>query len=108
MAIKESNHRVTVTVKEDEFQQMKYWSAKHDCSINDYLREAILSAIKRENNDYDLPTLEQQRLNQIVDRMDVMSANVQSLEQVTISGFDSLLGLCKGDNYLLEHEDGEI
>lgn len=108
MAIKKSNRRLTATIKEEEYQQIAYWSEKHECSVNDYLREAILSAIKRENSDYDLPTLEQQRLNQLVDRVDVMSANMQSLEQVIVAGFDSLLGLCKGDNYLLENEDGEI
>ncbi len=33
---------------------------------------------------------------------------LQSLESVVIHGFDSLLKLTKGDNYLLEHQDGEI
>lgn len=108
MAIKQSNHRLTATVKEEEFKQVEYWAQKHDCSINDYLREAVLAAIRRENGDYDLPTLEQQRLNQIVDTLNVLSENQQSLEQVILTGFDSLLGLCKGDNYLLEKEDGEI
>ena len=62
-----------------------------------------------ENEDYDLPTLETRRLNQIVDALTTLSHNVQSLESVTTSGFDSLLGLTRGDNYLLEtDEDGEI
>ena len=64
--------------------------------------------IAYENKDYDLPDLEQARLNQLIDNMAVLSSNIHSLENVITSGFDSLLGLVKGDNYLLEHEDGEI
>ena len=34
--------------------------------------------------------------------------NVASLENVTVHGFDSLLNLTRGDNYLLDEEDGDI
>ena len=37
-----------------------------------------------------------------------LSSNIKSLEDVTVSGFDSLLGLTRGDNYLLEQEDGDL
>lgn len=102
------NHRVTVTLNSDEYEQLKYWATKHECSINEYLKHAIDQSIAYENKDYDLPTLEIQRLNQLVDVITVLSSNVQSLESVTINGFDSLLGLTRGDNYLLEDEDGEV
>jgi uncharacterized SAM-binding protein YcdF (DUF218 family) len=74
-------------------------------SVNEYIKEAIELAIRHENKDYDLPALEIQRLNQLVDNIAVLSSNVKSVEEVVIHGFDSLLGLTKGDNYLLEHED---
>lgn len=106
--IKSTNHRVTATIPEELYQQVTYWSAQHQCSVNEYLRDAIEGAIKRENGDYDLPTLEQQRLNQLVDAITVLSSNVSSMEQIVISGFDSLLGLTRGDNYLLEDEDGDL
>lgn len=109
MAIAATNHRVTATVTEDTFQRIKYWSDKKGISINEYLCDAIDLMIAYENRDYDLPTLEQARLNQLIDEMASMSANVHSLENVVVSGFDSLLGLVKGDNYLLDDsEDGDI
>ena len=61
-----------------------------------------------ENGDYDLPKAEILRLNQLIEIISVLSSDVQSLESVTIHGFDSLLNLTRGDNYLLEEEDGEI
>ena len=108
MSLSEPTHRVTTTLTESDFKQLEFWAKKHGISINDYIKDAIALMIRWENKDYDLPTLEIQRLNQLVDAMAVMSANVHSLEQVITSGFDSLLGLTRGDNYLLEHEDGDI
>ena len=105
---KEQTHRVTVTITEEKFKLLEYWADKHDISINEYLGDAIDTAIAYENRDYDLPTLEVQRLNQLVDAMAVLSTNVKALESTVNSGLGSLIGLTRGDNYLLEHEDGDI
>lgn len=108
MAIREGAHRVTVTLDNDKYEQLKYWAARRERSINEYLGDAIELAIRHENGDYDLPKLEIQRLNQLIDVVTVLSSNVHSLEGIVVSGFDSLLGLTRGDNYLLESEDGEL
>lgn len=108
MAQAEGTHRVTATVTEDLLEQMKYYANKKNISINQFLNDAIEMAIAWENKDYPLPTLEQARLNQLIDQMAAMSANVHSLENVVTSGFDSLLGLTRGDNYLLDSNDGDI
>lgn len=102
------NKRVTVRVDADTYERLVYWSQRHECSINEYLADAIDEAIKRENQDYDLPRAEIARLNQLIDVITVLSSDVNSLEDVVTSGFESLLGLTRGDNYLLEQEDGEL
>lgn len=108
MAQAPDTKRVTATVSSDMFERLQYWADRKGISINQYLNEALERAIAYENQDYDLPTLEQARLNQLIDQMAVLSSNIGSLERVVTSGFDSLLGLTRGDNYLLEHEDGEL
>lgn len=108
MAQAKGTHRVTVTVNDDTLKQMQYYANKKNISINQFLNDAIDTAIAWENKDYPIPTLEQARLNQLIDQMAIMSSNMSSLEKVVTSGFDSLLGLTRGDNYLLEHEDGEL
>lgn len=108
MGLKAGSHRVTFTVSDEEYQLLKYWSDRNGVSINEYMKEAMERQIRYENQDYDLPTLEQARLNQLVDLITVLSSNQKSLEQVIISGFDSLLGLVRGENYLLRDEDGEL
>lgn len=100
--------RVTVTLSSDEYQQLQYWANKKEMSVNDFLRMAIQFRIAWENRDYDLAPLEVQRMNQLVDVVVAMSQNVKNLESVLVSGFDSLLGLTRGDNYLLEEESGDI
>lgn len=100
--------RITVRVDSDTYKQLEYWAARNECSISEYLGDALAEKIANENGDYDLPKLEINRLNQLVDTITVLSSNIKSLEDVTLSGFDSLLGLTRGDNYLIEDEDGEI
>ena len=107
--VKKSNtRRVTATITEDMYERLKYWSQKESISVNQYIVEAIEMKIAYENRDYPLSTLEQARLNQIIDGLAVLSSNIKSLESITISNFESLLGLTRGDNYLLEHESGEL
>lgn len=103
-----NKRRFTAMVDEDLYQSVVYWSKKKEISINDFLREALNLLIAHQNKDYDLPSLEIQRLNQLIDNMHVLSENVNSLEKITVSGFDSLLSLTRGDNYLLDEEDGEL
>lgn len=106
-----SGHRISFYVNNDTFEQLKYWSDKHNTSINDYVRDCIDRGIRFENGDYDLPTLESQRLAQILDVIIGLNSNIESLESVITSGFASLLGLAKGDNYLLsqlDNEDGDL
>lgn len=100
--------KIQVRLTDDEIMQLKYWAKRDEVSVNEWIEDAIKQAIAIKNGNYQLPTLEQQRLNQIIDTITVLSSNVGSLENVIVSGFDSLLGLTRGDNYLLEHEDGEI
>ena len=97
--------RVTATIDMDLFMQLDYWATKREISINEYLKMAIMSQIRLENKDYDLPSAEIARLNQIVDVLESLSVNSKSLEDTIISGFDSLLGLTRGDNYLLDVDD---
>lgn len=108
MAENAERHRITIRISEDDYERLKYWAAKKQLNVNEYIQDAIDQAIKRENGDYDLPSAETARLNQLIDVVTELSSNVRSLEDVTTSGFDSLLGLTRGDNYLLEHENGEL
>ena len=96
--------RVSVTLDEELYERLKYWSDKREMSLNEYFKESLEHMIAYENRDYDLPTAEIARLNQLTDLILTLSSNQESLEQVIISGFDSLLGLTRGDNYLLDGE----
>ena len=102
------SHRLTVRLSEKDFNRLEYWSNHAGLSINEFIPAILDRWVDFENGNYQLPTLEAARLNQIVDVVTSLSGNIQSLESITINGFDSLLKLTKGDNYLLEHDDGEF
>ena len=65
---------------------------------------AVEEAIRRENRDYDLPTLETARLAQLVDAIGAMSANLRNLEHIVVDGFDQFVRLTRGENYLDLHD----
>ena len=98
-------HRITANVNDDDYERLKYWAEKRGMSINDYVRYGVDLAIRRENKDYDLQTLEAGRLNQLVEGMSALSFTVANLEHIVSSGFDSLLRLTRGDNYLVSEDD---
>lgn len=102
------SHRVTTTLTDDEFNMLQYWAESDGISINEFLRDAIEFRIKWKQKDYPLAPLEIQRVNQLVDAISSLTSNVNSLEQVVVSGFDSLLGLVRGDNYLLEEGSDDV
>lgn len=97
-----STTRVTAVVNSDDYERIKYWAEKRGVSINDYVRLSLDYMIKRENKDYDLPSLEAARLNQLVEAINVLSFNTANLENIVTRGFDSLLRLTRGENYLMD------
>ena len=100
---------VFVRLSPDDKERAAYWADKRGfSSVSEYVAEAVVEKIRRENLDYDLPTLEIARLNQVVDELKALSTNSANLERVVTQGFDSLIGLTRGDNYLLDGEDGEL
>lgn len=101
-------YRFTASVDETTYERVKYWAKKKKLSVNDILREAIDLYISYQNKDYDLPSLEIRRLNQLTDGFAVLSSNIESLEKIVTSGFNSLISLTRGDNYLLDDDSGDL
>lgn len=106
--VEKKTYRFTACVDEETFQTVTYWAKTKKITVNDLLRDAIDYYIAYQNKNYDLPTLEIQRLNQLVDVISVLSSDINSLEKVVTSGFDSLTSLTRGDNYLLDEKDVNI
>lgn len=104
-----ASHRLTVRLPAPEFEKLCYWAEHEGYSINEFIQVMLDRYVDIANGNYQLPTLEARRLNQLIEAQTVMAKNLQSLESVVVSGFDSLLGLTRGDNYLFEQSsEGEV
>lgn len=57
---------------------------------------AVAHYINFRMKDYDLPPAEIQRLNQLVDGMNVMASNMEALDKTVSTGFQSLLNVLYG------------
>lgn len=100
--------RVNVRIHPDTLERVRYWAEKRGQSANEYIVNATEAAIARENGDYDLPTLEQQRLAQLIDAFTGLESEISSLKDIVTKGNDALLGMVRGDNYLTDDDDGEL
>lgn len=103
-----SQKRVTAVVSDEDYQRIVYWADKKGMSINDFVRYAVDLAIRRENKDFDMPTLEAARLNQLVESMNVLSLNVANMERTMTLGFDSMLRMTRGENYLVDELESGV
>ena len=99
--------RLNVRMPQSIRDKVAYWAEKENLSANDFIIECIEGHIARANGDYDLPTLEQARLAQLVDAQVVLASNVANLYKMVESMAGTIIGLTRGDSYLLDDEDGE-
>lgn len=100
--------RVAVRMHPDTRERVNYWAKKRELSANEYIALAVEEKIARENGDYELPTLELQRLNQMIDQVVALTTSSENLQSTVVAGFESLLGLTRGDSYLTDQEDGDL
>lgn len=108
MAEPKNTVRVSLRLDEDTHERLKYWSARKQVSLNTYILDAIDLMIAYENGDYDVPTALIQRINQLIGTVMAVQSSMDNLTNVTINGFDAIVGLARGDNYLAQEEDGEL
>lgn len=97
--------RKTVRLSDELSTQVDYWAKKEGISANEFIRECIELGIRHMNKDYDIPTAEIERLVQLQELIVVLSTNIQSLEDVTVNSFNSLIGLAQGGSYLLDEDE---
>lgn len=87
---------------------LQHWAEKKGVSENEYVEEAIMAMIRRENNDFDAPAVLIQQVNQLTAHLQALTQNVANLELVTTTGFDTMTTLARGDGYLVDERDGEL
>jgi predicted DNA-binding protein len=100
--------RMTVRISEDDYERLKYWAQRENIKMNDFVQESVHHYIRYLNHDLDLPDATVRRLNQLVDVIQILSSNQASLERTVIRGFESLMGMTRGENYLNDLETGDL
>lgn len=98
-------HRVSMRLFDDDFDKLEYWSNKLGISKTELLIRSLNHYIGWVNADYDLPTAEQARLNQIVDSINTLISNQKNMETTIVQGLDSMIGFVRGGNYLTDDDD---
>lgn len=102
------SERHSMRMHPEDHQQLVYWASQFEMDRTEFLLESMRHYIKWRNQDYDLPTAEIQRLNQLIDAIQNLTVSQSNVERSVISGIDAMLGMIRGDNYLVDEEDGEL
>lgn len=99
---------LSLRIHPDLHQRLHYWAEKNDLSVNEYIISAIETAIDHENKNYDLPTAEIQRINQIADTVAGLDHRMETGFKTIFQMMDIFINLTRGDNYLAGEDDGEL
>ncbi len=102
-----SRHRVSVRLSDKDAEMLNYWSDKLDMTKTELLIVGLRHYVGWQNADYDLPTAEVARLNQLVEAVDTLTSNQKNMETTIMNGLDSVVGLVRGENYLAD-DGGDI
>lgn len=100
--------RLNMRMYPEDHNYLTHWAERFGMDQTEFLVAAMYHYVKWRNQDYDLPTAEIQRLNQMIDAVQNLAINQEHLEKSVVNGFDAMLGIIRGDNYLVEEEDGEL
>lgn len=107
-AVTSKTDRISMRMYPKDFEVLDHWSKRHGMDRTEFLVTAMYHYIKWCNQDYDLPTAEIQRLNQLTDAVNNLAASQAAMQQTVVQGFDTLIGMSHGPNYLVEDEKGDL
>lgn len=91
-----------------DFEALAYWSKQYGVDRTEFLVTAMHHYIKWKNQDFDIPTAEIQRLNQMTDAVNSLISSQDALQKTVVQGFDTILGMSHGPSYLNEDETGDL
>lgn len=100
--------RITFRVSEDDVSKIDHYAEREGLTRSEFMYAAVEYYMKWINSDYDLPRAEIQRLNQLVDGFNSLTKAVENNTNVTLSGFDGMMNIYRGDNYLDQKESGDL
>lgn len=98
--------RLNVELDLEDYEKLKYWSDIKEVSLSDYVRDSLEMSYRYHCGDFNLPDVTIGRINQLIDIVGILSNDINNLQEITVAGFDSLTGLTRGENYLLEESWG--
>jgi len=98
--------RLTLRIPEKTKQRVEYFAADADISINDFILDALDDKIARLNGQIpDVDNIVVDRLNELIDRTASLSTDVSNLTVVSTNGFESIVRMARGGNFLMEDDN---
>lgn len=100
MLEKYSGKEIHIRLTQEMFEKVSEWASIKGISMNQLVMDAIELQIKFYNSNYDLPTLEQARLNQLIQEQQLMRKEVNNLTASVDNLLQVITNLDSGENLL--------
>lgn len=104
-SVGEPRERKNLRLHESDAKRFEAWAEKEGMSFNEFAAAAMNQYIDIKLGNYPLQTLEQQRLNQLIDEIRSMREDYRSMSSIVLSSMDSLTQLANGANILYDQDD---
>lgn len=99
-SIKPGYKRKEISLPKDVIDKIAYWADNRDMTFSEMVDASTSLYIKFINEDYDLPTLEQRRLNELIESQYRIADELKQLQQTVMNTSAVLLRTTNGSNYL--------
>lgn len=91
----------------EDYDRLTYWAERFEMDRGELLVTAMEHYIGYRNGNYDLPTAEQRRMNQLIDVITTLVTTVNSNYSNTSASIESILNIAYGENPLSKHRDDD-
>lgn len=94
--------RLSLFLKQDDYDRINYYSNKLGIDKNELLIRSINHYIDWYNKDFDIPTAEVKRINQLVSNQKINNDILQELNSSILSLTKMIMNLNNGTGYLMD------
>ena len=98
-------YRISPVVSEELYNQICYWAGKRNMSKTEFVKNSVQLAIDIQNDNFTDPTFTLNRISELTEHISVMEDKLDILATTITKGFDALLRVTRGENYLDKDED---
>lgn len=104
---KNDEKRITVRLSEEDYDRIKHFAKREDTSVNQFIIDAANHYADWILKDFDVPTAEVKRLNQLIESMNRLTASSEAVHSTVINAVDSIYNMTLDKDLFSQDKGGD-